>query len=175
MKRIATLVAAATLGLFCADAFGQSATCVNELNALITASDQKVAALVADSKYHNCVNPATGLYFDGKSPNYANTPQSLDACLKEIEAEVQQLPSIHNLHVQLVAKGSQCLAVAKKEASDYVAAHANCRVKPDSSSTIQCKSVASYDICQKAKPWSPGHCGLWNGQVLATCCNISAY
>ena len=133
---------------------GPSATCVNQLNTQIKQRNQKFNKTVADAVFHQCVNPKTGLYFDGKPYNLASGPApSLAVCKKDIEDAVKETAAIKQLDGAISTKGNLCLALAKTEAISYVQTHNNCRVAPDSASTIQCKNLAAYKVCLTSLPY----------------------
>jgi hypothetical protein len=178
MRTVAALVAAATLGLFAADALGQSAPCVDQTDALIAARNRAVAAKVEVYKQYQCVNPQTGLYFDGKAPNLfpGQKPKPLAQCLTEITNGVLNSDAIKAMDAKTAATGNQCQQQSKADAATFAKAHTpDCKVSTDSPTTIWCAKVPAYQACLKAHPWSPGNCQIWNGDPLAACCQLHTW
>jgi hypothetical protein len=174
MKKVAILAASAALSLFSAHAFGldADATCVNSANALKAQRDKAVEAKVEEYKYYQCVNPHTGLYFNGKAPNLiSGPPKSLDQCLKDIRAGVEASAAIKKMDAAFVAKGNECQALAKTEAAKFSKKVPDCKVRADSPTTLHCATPAAYQACLKEKPYSP-NCGIWNGEHFASCCQL---
>jgi hypothetical protein len=157
MRGVAALVAAAVLGLFSANAAAQSAPCVNETDALIASRNTIVQDMTAFAQ-QQC------------GPN--NSSWWWVWCISAAPDAATKSDAVKKMDKQIAQKGDQCFAQSKQETSAIVKDLANCRVAPDGPTTIQCKTLASFQRCQKAKPWSPGNCHIWNGEPMAPCCKL---
>ena len=174
MKKVAMLAASAALSLLSAHAFGldADAICVNSAIALKAQRDKAVEAKVEEYKQYQCVNPATGLYFNGKAPNLiSGPPKALAQCLKDIRAGVEASDAIKKMDAAFVAKGNDCQTLAKAEAIKFSKKVPGCTVKADSPTTLHCATLPAYQACLKEKPYSP-NCGIWNGDPFESCCHL---
>ena len=158
MKGLAAL--AVVLSLFSGDAAAQSAPCVNDTDAMIAAK-AKVLAALKEFRVKQCGPTSDGAW--------------AILCIASIDKDIDNSNTAKELDGFITDKGNRCLEKSKQQAAELVKSLPNCRLAPDSPTTIQCKTLASFDLCKKANPWSPGNCHIWGGQPMAPCCKSFAY